>query len=387
MNKRRILCVDDDSSVLSAMRRQLYRDFEVHVALGPDNGLKAVRDFGGYEIILSDLRMPIMDGLEFLRQVRDLSPETIRIMLTGHADVDVAIRAINDGAVFRFLTKPCSEEMLLASIQLGLRQYDLQHAERELLDQTLRGAVRMLTDVLSVANPTAFGRASRIGRLVRKLADQLRLEDTWKLDVAAMLSQIGCITVPEEILRRHYAGKELDVRELEIFRKHAGMAQELMEHIPRLEDIGAIIANQDKRFDGDGEPQNGLAGDAIPLGSRLLKLALDYDTLISGGLSADEALAKIILRDRAWYDPALIFALKQAVASDIDYETITIKVDDLKVGLIIAEDVYGNSGVLIIPKGQEINSSLLARLRNYAAMAGIKNSIKVLLPVARVPAQ
>lgn len=387
MNKRKILCVDDDSSVLSAMRRQLYRDFEVHVALGPENGLKAIRELGGYEVILSDLRMPVMDGLAFLKEARSISPETICIMLTGHADVDVAIRAINDGAVFRFLTKPCGEEQLLSSIQLGLRQFDLQRAERELLDQTLRGAVRMLTDVLAVANPTAFGRASRIGRLVRKLAAELHLEDIWKLDVAAMLSQIGNITVPEEVLKRRYAGKELSATEAEMFLRHAGMARDLVTHIPRMEDVGEIIANQDKQFDGTGQPDNGLAGDAIPLGARLLKLALDYDTLLSSGLSADDALAKIILRDRTWYDPALIFALKRVVDSDVNYETITLKVEDLKAGLIIAEDVYGNSGVLIIPKGQEVTNSLLARLRNYAAMAGIRNSVKVLLPVARGPVQ
>src|SRR5262249_32533343 len=141
-------------------------------------------------VIVSDMRMPGMDGTVFLNLARQMAPEAVRILLTGHADVDSSIAAVNLGQIFRFLTKPCSPIALLMAVQAAAEQHRLITAERVLLEQTLRGSIKTLTDVLALTSPLAFGRATRIRRYTSVLAAAVGLCDCWQLDVAALLSQL-----------------------------------------------------------------------------------------------------------------------------------------------------------------------------------------------------
>jgi len=158
----KILFVDDEQHILDTFRATLRKHYDVHTALGPEEALRMVAEEGPFSVVVSDFKMPRMTGVKLLGRVGEISPNTVRVMLTGYADVESAVAAINEGHVFRFLTKPCSTEILIRTLDAALEQYRLVTSEKELLRGTLRGSIRILTEILSLVNPEAFGRAERI---------------------------------------------------------------------------------------------------------------------------------------------------------------------------------------------------------------------------------
>ncbi|HFE65571.1 MAG TPA: response regulator, partial [Caldithrix sp.] len=209
----KILFVDDDANILHSFKRNLRKRFQIDTALGGEDGLRILAERGPFAVVISDMRMPGMDGTKFLSQVFETSPDTVRILLTGQADMNDAIAVVNEGQIFRFLTKPCPTEKLVPAIEQGLRQYRLITAEKELLSKTLKGTIKLLIDILSVVNPDAFSRAKRIHKTARKIAARLKFKDQWQLDIACMLSQVGCVTVPGEILQKKFRGEKLSPSE------------------------------------------------------------------------------------------------------------------------------------------------------------------------------
>jgi response regulator RpfG family c-di-GMP phosphodiesterase len=364
----KILCVDDDAAVLDAYRRRLRKDFQIETALGAEQALAAITDNGSFAVLVTDLRMPGMDGIQLLAAVKQRAPDTTRILITGTADQQAAIDAINQGSVFRFLTKPCPPDELGRALTAGLEQYRLVTAEKELLERTLRGSVKVLTDVLSLVSPMAFGRASRVRRIVRQLAAGLNLARSWQHEIAAMLSQIGCVTLPPDILEKLYGGLMLGPDEQQMVRAHPGVGRDLVANIPRLEEVAEIIAAQNHRFDEHGE--------RIPHGARVLKVALDFDTLVAGGLPGPEAAAE--LRTRAGcYDPEVLAALADVACLAAAEELREVAVSELTGQMILAEDIRSTNGLLLVGKGQEVTLSLRQRLKNFARSAHIQEPIKV----------
>jgi response regulator RpfG family c-di-GMP phosphodiesterase len=374
-----ILCVDDDANVLAAHRRQLRGKFAVETALGPEEGLAAVASRGPFAVVLADMRMPGMDGVEFLRRVRELAPATVRMMLTGDTGQKTAAAAVNEGNIFRFLTKPCPADILAAALAAGVEQYRLVLAEKELLEQTLRGSVQVLTEVLELANPLAFGRASRARRLVRQLAEALGAADVWRLEIACMLSQVGCVAVPEAVLTRVYRGGDVGPRELELFEAHPGVAHGLIRKIPRLEEVAEIVAYQEKRFDGQGPPADGRAGADLPLGARVLKVALDFDNLQTRGHGGTEALEHLRYRE-GWYDPTVLDALGCVLGAETPRVVQSLSVCQLRCQMVLDEDLCRTDGVPLVCRGQEITEPLLQRLLSFAAGRSLREPVRVLVP-------
>jgi len=234
--------------------------------------------------------------------------------------------------------------------------------------------------VLSLVSPTAFGRASRVQRLVQDLARALEAENAWQLEIAAMLSQLGCVTLPEETLDKVFRGKALSPLEVKIFQDHPKVGHDLITHIPRLEPIAAIIGYQEHHYDGSGVPGDGVRGAAIPLGARVLKVALDFDTLVSGGMSSEEAL--VTLRERAgWYDPTVVDALGDGLQAEMRQEIHSIAVGELTKDMIFAEEVRSTSGLLLIAKGQHVTPSLKIRLLNIVGNGGLTGPVRVFIPI------
>ena len=174
-----ILLVDDDSNILDGYRRTLRREFQIETAMGGEQALKLVAETGPYAVVVSDMRMPGMDGIQLLSKVKAQSPNTIRVMLTGNADMDTAVDAINEGNIFRFLNKPCSKEMMAKTLTAALVQYRLITAENQLLEETLSGSIQVLTEVLSLVNPAAFGRAERARRYIHHIVIAMKLGNPW----------------------------------------------------------------------------------------------------------------------------------------------------------------------------------------------------------------
>ena len=376
----RILFVDDEKNILEAIQRQLRKKYRIETALGPEHGLAAVTNHGPYAVIVSDLRMPGMDGIQFLSRVKEIAPDSIRMILTGNADLQNAIQAVNEGNIFRFLTKPCAQNVLIKVVDLGIKQYRLVTAERELLERTLKGSINVLTEVLSLVNPEAFGRSSRIKRYVKQIASHLGVSEVWRFETAAMLSQIGCVTLPEQALIKLYQGQELTEEEAQLFYMHPKIAYDLLSKIPRMQEVAEIITYQEKHFDGSGNPKDLRQGEAIPLGARILKVVLDFDVLETRGVIKGKALKQLKQRS-GWYDPAVLVALEEVLGDVAKYVIRDAKVRELQVNMVLFEDVRTKKGQLLITRGQEVSTVLIERLANIARTAGIREPIQVCVPL------
>jgi response regulator RpfG family c-di-GMP phosphodiesterase len=239
--KPNILCVDDESRVLESLVTNLQRDFHVHTATSAAEALKKLDEINDVAVVLSDMRMPQMDGSTFLRKVCDRWPLTTRMLLTGDPGRDAAALAINEGQIFRFLTKPCSPAQLRASIDAAVRHHELLAAERTLLHETLLGSIRALVDVLGITNPVAFGRAGRIKSLSAAVAAGLGKENVWELEAAAMFSQLGYLSLPVELVEKLYYGKKLSHEEAFLAQSVPKVAARLLGHIPRLDPVLSIL--------------------------------------------------------------------------------------------------------------------------------------------------
>ena len=372
----KILCVDDELNILLALQRQLRKEFHVEGALGAEQALAAIGRDGPFAVIVSDLQMPGMNGLELLGKARELSPDTVRVMLTGQADLNTAIAAVNQNSIFRFLTKPCSAEELAATLQAALEQYRLVTAERNLLENTLRASVKVLVEVLSLVHPAAFSRASRIHRYVRHMAAEMKLYNAWQFEVAALLSQIGCITMEPGTLDRVYTGEELSEEEKQMFAAHPAAGRDLLLHIPRLESVAHMIGGQNLEQPGPlPMPQ---AHEAVSTGVHLLRGAIDFDRLITRGRSTEEALAQ--MRRRAGdYDAKCLKALATFVPHEAGMELRVLKSAELRKSMIVDQDVRAKNGLLLLAKGQEVTPSVLGRLKAFASKVGLVEPIRVLV--------
>jgi response regulator RpfG family c-di-GMP phosphodiesterase len=240
----KILFVDDEPPVLESLKRMLHKEFEVDTAPGGEEGLATIQALGPYSVVVSDMRMPGMNGAEFLAQVRLTAPDTVRMLLTGHTDWQAAMDAVNEGNIFRFLTKPCDKDVLAKAVTAGLVLHRLITAEKDLLENTLMGSIKTLIEVLSAANPEAFGRSMRIARCVRHMAAKFSLPAQWQFEAAAMLSQLGCITLDPELVQAAYLGGSLSSEDQARFAAHPKVARNLLVNIPRLEPIAWMISQQ-----------------------------------------------------------------------------------------------------------------------------------------------
>jgi FixJ family two-component response regulator len=377
----KILFVDDEVPVLDGYKRLLHRQFEVDTAVGAEQGLASIRDSGPYAVVISDMRMPGMSGAQFLAQVRLDAADTVRMLLTGYTDLNAAMEAVNEGNIFRFLTKPCEKEVLAKAINAGLAQYRLVIAEKELLEKTLMGSIQTLTEVLNATSPEAFGRSTRIARYVRHLVDRLKLPSPWRFEAAAMLSQLGCVTLDQDLIQRSYFGARLSPEDRSQFAAHPQVARDLLAHIPRLEPIAWMISQQLVVETSHGNPALPSSFDeTIGVGARLLKLAVAMDTLRMQGLAEVDAISKLRER-RTEFGSALIDALATIEAEDAKMELRKVASSMLRSGMVLQQEIRTRTGMMVVPKGQEITQALLLKLDNFSRSGVIDKEIMVLVPV------
>ncbi len=370
----KILFVDDEENILQSIKRDLRKRFDIYTAASGALALLTLKDNGPFAVIVSDMRMPVMDGIQLLSTVKDLYPDTVRLMLTGNADQETAIEAVNKGQIFRFLNKPCPTSVLVMALALAKRQYRLITAEKELLDKTLKGSITVLSELLSLANPIAFSSGLRIKNLVVLLAEQLHLHNLWQFEIAALMSQIGCVTLPNDILGKFYAGQPLDAEEEAMYHNHPQVGARLLEKIPRLETVAAIIDHQLWPYsafqEGSGLPED------VSLGAQILKIAIDFDSLLHRGCSRIEALQRL-KEKQALYNPEILGILADLKVEEEHEKIIAVDVRGVSVGMIVEKDIMAANGVLIIPKGQEVTWSLLQGLKNFSHQVEIQVPIMV----------
>jgi FixJ family two-component response regulator len=376
------LFVDDETAVLDGYKRMLHREFEVDSAVGGEEGLAAIRERGPYAIVISDMRMPGMDGAQFLAEVRQTSPDTVRMLLTGYTDLDAAIHSVNEGNIFRFLTKPCEKEVMAKTITAGLVQYHLVRAEKDLLENTLMGSIKVLTDVLCATNPDAFGRSMRIARCVRHLVSKFGLPSPWRFEAAAMLSQLGCVTLDPEVIQGACLGVILTAEDQARFNAHPQVARDLLVNIPRLEAIAWMISQQlTKEIPATVPEMSAAAAEAIVFGAKILKLAAAYDDLLMRGLPGEDAIGEL-RRRRAEFGSELLDALASIKPVGTKMELRKIPASLFTVGMILQQEIRTRAGALVAAKGQEITHALMIKLDNLSRAGTIDKQIMVLVGVA-----
>ncbi|HKN72612.1 MAG TPA: HD domain-containing phosphohydrolase [Terriglobales bacterium] len=371
----KILLVDDDNNILDGYRRSLSREFVMETAMGGEQALKLAADNGPYAVVVSDMRMPGMDGIQLLSKIKAQSPDTIRVMLTGNADTETAINAINEGSIFRFLNKPCSKEMMAKTLTAALVQYRLVTAEKQLLEQTLSGSIQVLTEVLSLVNPAAFSRAERARRYIHHIVTSMKLPNVWQYEVAAMMSQLGCVTLPSETIEAVYSGEKLSATEQTQYDAHPSVAYDLLSKIPRLEPIAWMIEHQNRpvREVDDSERKD------MRLGAEILRLTLAYEKLIHKGLSRTEAVHTLTGQNKN-FSPQFFDALVELDPNSDEGEIRQCRIEALATGMIIQQDVRTGEGELLVSKGQEVTSPLLSKLKNFHARRVISGEVTVSMP-------
>jgi len=381
----KILLVDDDINVLDGYQRSLRGEFHLETATGGNQALQLIAHKGPYAVVVSDMRMPSMDGIQLLAKVKTQTPDTVRIMLTGAGDLQTAVQAVNEGNIFRFLSKPCDKELMSKTLTAALVQYRLVTAEKELLERTLHGSIEVLTEVLSLVNPAAFGRAMRARRYIHHLVETLHLENGWQYEVAALMSQLGCVTLPPEIIESVYAGQKLSVEEQAQYDSHPSIAGDLLSRIPRLEPIGWMIKYQTQTPPFDGDITDREKAD-MRTGAEILRLALDFEKLISQGSSRTET-AHRLSRQYKSFSPSVFEALVELDPNAEEAEVRRCWVNELSPGMIVQQDIRTLAGSLVVSKGQEVTVPLILKLKNLCDRKAITGDVTVSLPRAAAAAK
>lgn len=358
--ERYVLCVDDEPLLLEGLERTLGQSFEIVTETKPLAALGLLeRHERDFVAIISDMRMPLMDGAKFLSCAAEIAPDSSRILLTGHAELSAAIAAVNTGRIFRFLTKPCAPTELLGAVEAAAEQHRLRHVEKELLEQTLTGSVRLLSEVLMLVAPRIFTRTQRIQSYVVFMAQKLGRPDVWRFELAACLSMIGCVSLPEETVNRALTGEALEDTELRAFAEHPLTAHRLLRKIPRFEDIAEMV-----KLQADLPPDAPPSSPDVELGARLLRVARRVEILVAQGASERDACARIDKVPSAEAELLKVLATYQTVTQSGQLKEL--RVNQMTAQMALEHDVKTKTGVVVVPGGKQLTQLLLERLIRFS---------------------
>ncbi|MBE2216256.1 MAG: response regulator [Opitutaceae bacterium] len=374
----RILFVDDDANLLAGFQRSLRKQFTFDIALGGPPAIELVRKAGAdvYAVVVCDMRMPVMDGVKTLECIRSLSPDTVRIMLTGNADQQTAVDAVNRGQIFRFLNKPCPPEVLAPALETALKHHQLLRTERELIEGTLMGSIRALGEILIFVAPEAHQLGQNLREAIRPFAESIGAPSIWALEIAAQLSQIGMASVPANVVRKQAAHGTLTLEEEAMIQRVPEIGHDLLKGIPRLEEAARIILYQHKNFDGSGHPTDYCSGKDLPLGARMLKVLFDRMALERESVTGHFA-SRAMEQRKGVYDPELLALSFQCAPDrlvrprDGERPPIAISVGELAPGQLLARDIVTPTGLTLVGRGNRLSPMMVERLRNLGELGEV----------------
>lgn len=383
MARGAILFVDDDPLVLQGLQRSLRSMRGDWDMVFVDSGAAALEQMATrtFDVIVSDMRMPGMNGVELLARANEGFPDTVRIMLTGNADLQTAVNAVNQGNVFRFLTKPCDTDDLIRIVNQGLRQRELITAERSLLQHTLKGTTKMLVDLLGFLAPQSFGRAQAISELAEGVAREMGMEHPWVLGIASILSQIGILTLPQALAEKLHSGALLTNEEQDLANRVPQIGAELIRNIPRMEEVADSVHYMHKNYNGSGFPLDALKEERIPLGGRILHVITGFEALLARKGSEAAAL-EMMEADTSAYDREVVHALagflrRKSEGTDAPIPR-PVALASLKEGLVLVHGIETVEGLLVIPEGTHLGAVHLQKLANFGRISKIREPIIVI---------
>ncbi len=414
--KARILCVDDEPSILSSLRR-LFRSqgYHIHIAESGAAGLQLL-ETEPIDLIISDMRMPEMDGAQFLEKVRSRWPETIRMLLTGYSDIQSILDAINRGEIFRYITKPWDDNDILLVVRHALERKELEREKKRLeelanrqneelkeLNSSLERKVEERTTELKVAMEavvganeklkTSFltsikvfsgmiemrsvhlaGHSRRVADLARKIAMKMGQDtrEVQEIFLAGLLHNIGKIAFSDELIAMPF--NLMNGENLGLYRKHPVRGEQLLMPLEDLRNIAKIIRSQQERFDGLGFPDK-MAGLDISIGARILAISSDYYNLQIGvmtqrRLGADEAKALVMKSSGTRYDPVVVNAFHEVTGGipsrpDEVKQGVMLAATQLEPGMIIARDLVTSEGSLLLSAEHVLNERLIQQIQEF----------------------
>jgi len=425
-----VLCVDDEPSILSALRRLFRaRGLQVKVAESGQAGL-ALLESEAFDLVISDMRMPEMDGVVFLEQVRQRWPDTMRLLLTGYADITSIMGAINRGEIYRYIAKPWDDNDIILIVRSALQQRAMEQEQRRLqaliavqneelkllntslerkvaertaelnqsntallaandqLKNNFITSIKIFTSLIELRAAHLSGHSRRVADTARRLAQKLGLgnKQAQEVFVAGLLHNIGKVGFDDDTLNTPVV--MLNTAQLQAFRKHPARAAQLLFPLPELKGAADIIAAHLERFDGAGYPDR-LAGEKIPLGARILIVAADYDALQIGilaqrKLAPSKALDAIMDGSGKRYDPKVVAALvtlmgegvHSAAAAPAPVDTVR-KVRDLLPGMVLARDLMTPSGLLMLTAGHVLDDAVIGKIMDFEKSMGLHLAVEV----------
>ncbi len=370
-NLPRVLCLDDEQRVLEGLENQLCFEYQVESFTAGDQALARLDtpDAPHFDVIISDMRMPGMDGATFLKEAHQRTPDVVRILLTGHSDLDDAAAAVNKGHIYRFLQKPCDPDQLMSTVAAGVRQTALQRAEREILHGTLNGTVRLLVDVLGIVSPAAFRTIGDVRDMVMSATETLGLEVAWEIEAAASLYRLGAVTMPDDVVLKGLAGQALSGAEGEMFLKLGETSARFLDQIPRLSGVARIIRRAHEiRF--GMLPKEGEDARA----AWLVAAAEEIDMRVCSGKKWVRAKQSVCRSLRL--PPELTAALTHHTETSQGGPQF-VQIEDLTQGMTLDSDVLSKSGQPLVRKGTQVSPALIARLENFAANQGVQEPLQV----------
>ncbi len=423
-----VLLVDDEPSILSALRRLLRpTGYQVLTANSGAEGL-ALLEAQHVTLVISDMRMPVMDGAQFLEQVRQRWPDTMRLLLTGYADISSTVDAINRGEIYRYIAKPWDDNELLMAIRHALDQRHLKLENERLLAltrqqneqlQTLNHGlaktvdartneleqvneflnlannqlkqqflttIKVFSSLLELRGGAVAGHARRVADYARKLAHYMALDARLQHDIflAALVHDIGKIGLPDAVLNKPVS--VLNGHPLAEYRRHASVGEHALLPLPELKDVAHMVRAHHEQFDGRGFP-DGLAGTEIPLGARVLAVANDYDGLVSGmqserPLSPEQTKNLIAQSSGHRYDPNVVAAFLNLWDRQEWQHANELKtpVSQLKPGMVLTRDYVTEQGTLLLAAEQRLTLTIIARLQALSPLGGPELALPVRTP-------
>ncbi len=354
----RVLFVDDDQMLLSSMERCLGLKFELETAnSGPEALRKIEEATNPYPVVISDMQMPVMDGIQFIEQARELTKSTVFLMLTGNQDVHTAIRAVNEGEVFRFLNKPCDPSDIAAAITTAQREYRLDTAERKLLSKTFVGATGILGDVIEILQPELQGRAGRTEQFAEDLRERCGIESRWEYKIAAKLALVGQALHPG--LGNAAPTSKKATEELATAYESASR---MVDRIPRLGLVSQIIRSAAST---DGElpvldPRGD--GDVVRIGAVLLRVAQLVESMSHVGIEPEQAEIEIA-KTLPNLNPQLLAAARAVFPIDCVPEGVPVDVEDLQPDMVLQSNLVRADGETLLRAGRRLSQTHIDKLQ------------------------
>lgn len=355
-----ILLVDDDRALLNSLTRNFSLDFDLRTAESGSDAIELIEREGAFSVALVDMRMPGMDGISFIQKAREIAPDTVYMMLTGNQDLGTAMQAVNEGQVFRFLSKPCEISAVGAALRAGLRQYELVTAEKELLQKTFVGAIGLMTDVIDVSRPGVSAQSELVESLMVSLAGAADVPLRWEYRIAARVALLGLALMPEEDAARFLRTPPSEPESERILEAICGATVRLTERIPRLGPVAEILRIV-PHATGELWKDSAAMFPAVA-GATLIRAAIHWTAMMRCRMAVSTAVPDLY---RAM--PRLPTAVAEALAPQTelfnDIRPVYLAVDELREGMTLYDDVTGEGGKVLLSRGRPLTQSIIEKLR------------------------